>query len=283
MKLLTLVLFLLPLASAQFPGLGHIKDKIDGVSSRTAPVTDRAQRAAGAFGTWTAEEEQQIGEAAAEKMVAIFGLVDDPALQRYVSLVGRSVAQFAPRELPYRFGVLDTDIVGVFALPGGYIFITRTALGGMTNEAQLAGTLGHEVEHAAARHLETELRSRKTSQWATEEASSRYNAGPDFLRERAAALLNDLFNTALSRAKEDDADEQGTRMAAAAGYAGNGLLEFLRILADANANPVNHRQFGQILSTHPSFEDRLAHESALASTRMPGKTLEARFRTALGR
>ncbi len=280
---LPLVFLLIPIARAQFPGLGRIKDKLDGANSRTKPVTDRAQRAADTFTAWTPEEEQQIGQAAAEKMVAIFGLLDDPALQKYVNLVGLSAAQFATRDLPYRFGILDTDIVGAFALPGGYIFITRAALAGMTNEAQLAGTLGHEVEHAAARHLETEIRSRKTSVWATQEAASRVTAGPGLLRQRADALVNDLFNTSLSRAKEDDADEQGTRMAAAAGYAGNGLLEFLKILSAASVDPANQRLFGQMLSTHPSFEERLAHLSAFASTRASGKTLEARFRTALGR
>jgi predicted Zn-dependent protease len=283
MKFFALVLLFLPAVSAQFPGLGRIKDKIDGANSKTKPATDRAQRAADTFTAWTPEEEQQIGEAAAEKMVAIFGLLDDPALEKYVNLVGLSVAQFASRELPYRFGILDTDIVGAFALPGGYIFITRSALAGMTNEAQLAGTLGHEVEHAAGRHLETEIRSRKTSVWATQEASSRFSTGPALLRQRADALVNDLFNTSLSRSKEDDADEQGTHMAAAAGYAGNGLLQFLRILAAANADPANQRLFGQILSTHPSFEERLAHLSSLPSARTSGKTLEARFRNALGR
>lgn len=289
MKILALAGLFFSVAAAQIPqipqipGTGDIKSKIDSATSKAKPITDRAQRAADALAAWTPEEEQQIGQAAAEKMVAIFGLLDDPALQKYVSLVGQTVAQFAARPLPYRFGILDTDIVGAFALPGGYIFITRRALAGMTNEAQLAGALGHEIEHASARHLETEIRGRKTSAWASEESARYTNRVSNLTQVRADALIKDLFNTALSRAKEDDADERGTLMAAWAGYSGKGLLEFLTTMARANAEPANRRLFGQILSTHPSFDDRIAHLAAVSYTRASGQTLEARFNRALGR
>ncbi len=288
MRLLAMLLILLPAAWAQIPGFGGIKNKIDGANSRAKPVTDRATKAADMMSEWSPEDEQQIGLASAEKMVAIFGLLDDPALQKYVNLVGQSVAQFASRPLPYRFGVLDTDIVGAFALPGGYIFITKRALAGMKNEAQLAGALGHEVEHAAARHLETEIRGKKTSAWAVQEGSPYMdratNRVPGNINQlRADALIKDLFNTALSRAKEEDADEKGTLMAAWAGYDGAGLMEFLRTLSAANTDPGNKRYFGQLLSTHPSFDDRITRLAGLSYSRARGKTLEDRFNRALGR
>src|SRR6266481_725015 len=104
---------------------------------------------------------------------AQFGVVDSPKLVRYVNLVGQAVAQYAPRQVPYRFGILDSDIVGAFALPGGFIFITKTAIEGMNNEAQLAGPLGHEIVHVSERHLESAIRSRKNSAWVTEEAKAK--------------------------------------------------------------------------------------------------------------
>jgi len=282
MKALIVGLLAVSAASAQF-GLDKIKDKINSTNQKTKPVTDRAEKAAETFTPWTPEEEQAIGEASAEKMVAIFGLTDAPGVQRYVNLVGSSVARYASRELPWRFGVLDTEIVGAFALPGGYIFITRGSLVSMTNESQLAGALGHEIEHAAARHLESEIRSRKTSAWASDEAIAKSKQGQQLARLHADAVLRDLFNTSLSRSKEDDADEQGARMAAECGYSGSGLLEFIKILSVENANPDNQRLFGQLLSTHPSFDQRIEHLSAQPSNRSKGKTLEARFARALGR
>ena len=281
MKSLVIFLLFLPAVFAQLPGFGALKDKLDDSKRKTAPVTDRAQRAVDTFTPWTPDEEQEVGRAAAEKLVAVFGMVQDAALEKYVNLTGGAVAQFASRELPWRFGILNTNIVGAFALPGGYVFITRGSLSGMTNEAQLAGALGHEIEHASARHLEEEIRSRKTSAWATEEAMARTRKGPAELKSRAIALVKDLLSTALSRSKENDADDQGSRMAAKAGYAQNGLLEFLRVAAAANASPENRRLFGQILATHPPFEERIARLGKPGSTR--GKTLEARFRSTMGR
>ena len=288
MRLLAVFLMVGSAAFAQFGGLGRIKDKMDGANSKAKPVTDRATKAADAMAEWTPEEEQQIGEASAEKMVAMFGMLDDPALQKYVNLVGQSVAQFATRPLPYRFGILNTDIVGAFSLPGGYVFITKRALAGMKNEAQLAGALGHEIEHASARHLETEIRGKKTSAWAVQEGSPYMDRASNRVpgnvyKFKADALIKDLFNTALSRAKEDDADEKGTLMAAWAGYDGNGLLEFLRTLSAANNNPANQRYFGQLLSTHPSFDDRIAKLSSLSYTKSRGQLLTERFDQAMGR
>jgi predicted Zn-dependent protease len=285
MKILAMVLLVMPAAWAQLGGLGGLKDKIDG---RAKPVTDRATKAADTFAEWTPEEEEQIGQASAEKMVAMFGLLDDPELQKYVNLVGQSVAQFATRPLPYRFGVLNTDMIGAFALPGGYVFITKRALAGMKNEAELAGALGHEVEHASARHLESEIRGKKSSAWAVQEGSPYMDRASNRVpgnayKVKADALIKDLFNTALSRAKEEDADEKGTLMAAWAGYEGNGLMDFLRTLAAANANPSNQRYFGQLLSTHPSFDDRISRLSKLSYTKARGKVLTERFDRAMGR
>jgi predicted Zn-dependent protease len=267
-------------ANAQFGGLiNRAKDKMDSATSRAKPATDRAQRAAENYKLWTPQEEQDIGEATAAKMIAMFGAVESPKLVRYVNLVGQSVAQFAPRQVPYRFGVLNSEIVGAFALPGGFIFITNTAINGMTNEAQLAGALGHEIVHVSERHLESAIRGKKNSAWASEEAKSKFASNsPEFLRSRADAFLKDMFNMRLSRDKEDGADERGTLMAAEAGYSASGLVDFLRTLAVAQSKPENQRAFGQLLSTHPPFDERIAHLTPVVERSSPnGKTLEARF------
>ena len=274
-------------ANAQF-GLGGLKGKLDGVTGKAKPATDRADRAAQNYKEWTPQEEQQIGEATAAKMIAMFGVIEAPKLVHYVNLVGQAVAQYAPRQVPYRFGILDSDIVGAFALPGGFIFITKTALEGMNNEAQLAGALGHEIVHVSERHLEAAIRGKKNSAWATEEAKSKANSAPnymgsrDYLTKQGSALVNELFNTRLSRDKEDGADERGTLMAAQAGYAAGGLMEFLKTLATTQADPKNQRAFGQLLSTHPPFKERIARlQPVVEKSAKDGKTLERRFRAAL--
>jgi predicted Zn-dependent protease len=269
-------------ADAQFGNVfNKAKEKLDEAQQKAKPATDRAQRAADTFQPWSAKDEQEIGEAGAAKMVAVFGLVEDAAITRYVNLVGQTVAQFASRSLPWRFGVLDADIVGAYALPGGYIFITRAALSGMTSEAQLAGALGHEITHGAERHLEREIRGKKTSAWAIEEGKSAGKTG-SLSSLKADAFVKDLFNTSLSRDKEDAADEQGTQMAAKAGYAPAGLLQFLTAMREASKNPENQKMFGQLLSTHPSFDSRIAHlQPFVDKAGSSGVTLEARFQAVI--
>jgi beta-barrel assembly-enhancing protease len=270
-------------AEAQFGGaLGRARQKIDRAKDKAKPVTERAERAADTFQPWSSLDEQQIGEATAAKLIAMFGLVEDEGIARYVNLTGQTVARFSPRALPYTFGVLNTDIVGLYALPGGYIFITRAALSGMTNEAQLAGALAHEIYHCAERHLESEVRSNKTSVWAIDEARINTAAGRELVALRADALLKDLFTTSLSRDKEAAADAHGMEIAAQAGYHPAGLLEFLQAMKIASAKPENKRRFGQFLSTHPSFDGRIADlELVVGRAEKRGKTLEERFRAAV--
>ncbi len=279
-----LALYAIP-ATAQF---GALKGKLDGVTGKAKPATDRADRAAQNYKEWTPEEEQVIGEATAAKMIAMFGVIEAPKLVRYVNMVGQSVAQYAPRQVPYRFGILDSEIVGAFALPGGFIFITKTAIEGMNNEAQLAGALGHEIVHVSERHLEAAIRGKKNSAWATEEAAAKANSAPNYLGSRdyatkqASAFIKEMMTMRLSRDKEDGADERGALLAAQAGYAPNGLLEFLRTLASTQADPKKQRAFGQLLSTHPPFNDRIARlQPVVEKSAKNGKTLEPRFRASL--
>src|SRR5437763_6748048 len=94
------------LLSAQFGNiLNRAKDKIDQGKQKAKPATDRAERAVENYTAWTPQEEQEIGEATAAKMIAMFGVITEPKIVKYVNLVGQSVAQYAPRQVPYRFGV----------------------------------------------------------------------------------------------------------------------------------------------------------------------------------
>ena len=207
-------------------------------------------------------------------MIKIFDLAEDPDLVRYVNLVGRAVAQFAPRRVPYRFAVLNTDMVAAFALPGGFVFITQGALARMENEAQLAGVLGHEIVHVAERHLEREIRSRAANQWVADEAKGMTG---DVLQQRADALVKELFDMKLSRDKEDHADREGVLLASRTGYAAGGLAEFLGILAAEASKEENSRAFGQLMSTHPPFADRIDRLEQLAEIKAGGETMRARF------
>jgi len=98
-------------------------------------------------------QEIQMGRQGSAEVIGAIGLVQDAALQSYVNRIGQRMAASSERpQLAWEFHVLDDASVNAFAMPGGYIFVTRGLLTHMTNEAQLASVVGHEIAHVTARH-----------------------------------------------------------------------------------------------------------------------------------
>ena len=97
--------------------------------------------------------DERVGREAAEDVTHSLGLVVDPALVAYVNQVGGRMARHAPRgRFQYHFGIIDQDAPNAFALPGGYIYVSRGLLIMTNSEDELANVIGHEIVHVAARH-----------------------------------------------------------------------------------------------------------------------------------
>jgi predicted Zn-dependent protease len=119
-----------------------------GAACATNPATGRSQLAL--IGE---SQEIQMGREADAEIAASMGLYPDEALQSYVATLGRRLSQDSERPgLPWTFRVLDDATVNAFALPGGYVYVTRGILAHLDSEAELAGVLGHEIGHVTARH-----------------------------------------------------------------------------------------------------------------------------------
>lgn len=241
---------------------------------------DKAKRAKDTFQSWSPEQEDAIGQASAAKMIHVFGLYDEnPEVVKYVNLVGNTVARNGARtDTQYHFGVLNTDILSAFALPGGYIFVTRGALVNMQNEAQLAGVLAHEVAHVDGRHLEKEVRNKKATKWAVEEGTAKIPA-PDQLKNLANDLISSALTSSYPRDKEDEADKKGLELATAAGYDPAGLRDFLKTLAGAADDPANNRRLGLWNNaTHPPFAERVSRLEKLMAGKASGQELADRYK-----
>ena len=101
----------------------------------------------------TEAHDERAGAEAAEQVAAEIGLLEDRALTSYVSQIGQRLARHAPRgRFSYKFQVVDQDAPNAFALPGGYIFVSRGLLVLSNSEDQLANVIGHEIVHVARRH-----------------------------------------------------------------------------------------------------------------------------------
>lgn len=126
----------------------------------TNPVTGERQLA-----LISETQEIQIGRQAAGEVEQSIGLVDDGPLQAYVQRLGAALAEDSERpDLPWTFRVVDDPTPNAFALPGGFIFVTRGLVNLLDSEAELAAVLGHEIAHVTARHAVTAISRQQLAQ-----------------------------------------------------------------------------------------------------------------------
>ncbi len=269
-KLLLMFLVLAAMAGSSYAQLGGLINK-----------AKKIKQGYDIYQVWSPAQESTIGEASAAKLINIFGLYQNPDMVRYVNLVGNAVARQAPRDVTYHFAILDSDAVTAMSMPGGYVFVTRGALINMSSEAQLAGVLGHEIAHVDGRHLEKEVRTQKSSQFAKTEAASHIPAGAELVN-LAGEIVTRALTLRYSRDKELEADRNGLQYSAKAGYDPAGLRDFLQVLAKASEVPDNKRALGLWGSTHPPLPERVsALDSIIATMPKGGQTLDDRFAKAV--
>ncbi|MGB5327512.1 MAG: M48 family metalloprotease, partial [Gammaproteobacteria bacterium] len=114
----------------------------------TNPVTGKSD-----FALVSESEEINQGRSYHNQIIAEYGIYDDPVLQQYVNGIGQELAARSHRaHLKFTFTVLDSPEINAFALPGGYVYITRGIMAYLDSKAELAGVLGHEIGHVTARH-----------------------------------------------------------------------------------------------------------------------------------
>ncbi len=225
------------------------------------------------------EEEIAIGQAVAIEAFSRFGgEYKDDGLTTYVNLVGRTVAEVSDRpELTYRFAILNSSEQNAFAAPGGYIFVTIGLLKTLTNEAELAGVLAHEVAHVTQKHMLTTLQRSSILANVSEFSLSAMNKDPQLFSNVIDAATDMLFEKGLDKELEFEADAYGIEYAYRAGYHPNGLRDYLATLQGQEGQAAS-----RFFSTHPSTSVRLGKAKELAA-RYTGATkfpyLTERFRS----
>jgi predicted Zn-dependent protease len=213
-------------------------------------------------------QEIQMGKESDKSILAQYGVYEDVTLEEYVEKVGQKLAAVSERpKLEWHFRLLDSPVVNAFALPGGYIYITRGIVAAMNSEAQLAGVIGHEIGHVTARHTARQI---TRSQLAGVGLLAGMILSPDIARygdvlQQGVGLMFLKFG----RNDENQADELGIRYAIKAGYDPREIPSTYDMLAR-----LSQRSGGgglpTWLSTHPDPGDRknrtntLAHEAVMA-------------------
>jgi len=207
-------------------------------------------------------EEIDLGKSADPDIRWQFGGVyKDAQLLDYVNSVGQLVSAVSHRSsIPYHFTVVDSSVVNAFALPGGYVYITRGLLARLENEAQLASVLGHEIGHVTARHSMKRLQSNLAfniglvlgDQIASGSRTYRQNRG---MIKTVSSVAFAAISLGYGRDNELEADKLGTTYAYRAGYDLSGMVQLLELLKSLNERePSSIEEF---FMSHPRTSDRI--------------------------
>ncbi len=231
-----------------FPGIALVF--LTTASCAVNPVTGQRELSLVSEG-----QEIQIGREADASVTASLGLLEDEAWQTYVQSLGERMARASERpNLPWTFHVVDDPVVNAFALPGGFIYVTRGILTHFSSEAELVGVLGHEIGHVTARHGVSQMSRSQLAQLGLGVGSI---LAPDLapLAQAAQAGLGLLF-LRYGRDDERQADDLGLRYMTRDGYDPREMAATFEMLADASGAAEEGGRVPAFLSTHPDPLER---------------------------
>lgn len=208
-------------------------------------------------------QEIEMGRAGAVDVAQAIGLHPDAALQTYVDRVGQAIAARGERPaLAWSFRVVDDASLNAFALPGGYIFITRGLLTHLSNESELAGVLGHEAGHVTARHAVQQLSRQQVASLGLGIGAA---VSPTIARYAPLASAGvGLMFLKYGRDDETEADRLGFRYALGSGYDVREMRNVFTML-DGAAKQAGVGRLPTWQSTHPDPGDRVRAIDRLVS------------------
>lgn len=204
-------------------------------------------------GSMSEQQEVAIGRDITASTLGAYPLIRDDKLQRKLNTVGLWVALQSTRpNLPWRFAAVESSAVNAFAAPGGTVMITRGMLDMVSNEAELACVIGHEIGHITRKHhltvLQNSLRTRGVADLALSASGKNTELNKMLLNEG-----KEIFTKGLDRSAESEADADGVLLAAKAGYDPGACLVFMQRLASMKSDS---NALASLYKTHPSAADR---------------------------
>ena len=214
------------------------------------------------------EQEIQLGRENDELVVAEYGLYDDPELTEWIEQTGQTMAAASERpQLPWTFRVVDDTVVNAFALPGGYIYMTRGILAYMNSEAEAAGVLGHEIGHVTARHGAQRYTGSSLAQIGLAAGSV---LSPE-VRALGGILQTGVGLLFLKFGRDDElqSDQLGVGYAVGAEYDPRSLAAFFRTISAMSE--AGGGGLPTWLSTHPAPENRVERVLAAAEPLVAGR------------
>ncbi|HEX5363622.1 MAG TPA: M48 family metalloprotease [Gallionella sp.] len=244
------------------------------------PVTGQTD-----FVMMTEKQEMAVGRQSDEQIKKQYKVYESKPLQDYVNSVGQRIAKQSHRpNLQYHFTVLDSTEVNAFALPGGYVYITRGIMAYLNSEAELAAVLGHEIGHVTARHG---VRQQSAAQAANIGLTIASIFVPELGSNVGQQLGNVVGGALLSgygRDHELEADHLGAQYLARSDYDPQAIIAILRTLKNqelkdaelAKQEGREPRRYSGLFATHPDNDTRLHQVVGEADKLAPAVPFEGR-------
>ena len=207
-------------------------------------------------------EELAIGREQDAQIRQEMGVYGDRGLEQYVSEIGQELARNSHRpNLPWSFTIVDNAAINAFALPGGYVYVTRGILAYLDDESELAGVLGHEIGHVVKRHSIKQMQQAQGANVGVTLACVLTRICESQAGQAAIQVGGTALFAKFSRADETEADEEGIQNVVRAGISPNGIPEMFQILL--NERQSNPSAVEGWFATHPMEEDRIANTRAI--------------------
>ena len=204
------------------------------------------------------QQEIEMGAQYSEQINAQLPIVGDAELNRYVNVLGDSIARLTERtDIPdWKFYIVDSKEVNAFAVPGGYVYVNRGLIERTQRMNHLAGVLGHEIGHVVKRHSIKQMQQAQGANLGVTLACVLTSVCNSQAGQAAIQVGGTALFAKFSRGDENEADVEGIKNVIRAGISPNGVPEMFQILINERAS--NPGGVDSWFATHPLEEDRIA-------------------------
>lgn len=211
-------------------------------------------------GAVSTQQEVQLGAQEAQQVDAQLPMLNDAQIDQYVNTLGNEIASRTARsDLQWHFAVVNTSDVNAFALPGGYIYVNRGVLERAANASELAGVLGHEIEHVVRRHSVKQMAQMQNANIGVALGCVLARVCDSPAAQAAINVAGGAYFAKNSRADEVQADEGGFQNVLRAGLNPTGMLTFFqKLLQEEQSKGGGSGGVSAWFTDHPGTQDRIA-------------------------
>jgi beta-barrel assembly-enhancing protease len=204
---------------------------------------------------YSIDKEIALGRQLAQEVERQTKILDDPIITEYVNRLGQNLVRHSDAKVPFTFKVIDDPAVNAFALPGGFVFVNTGLIKIAAEESELAGAMGHEIAHVAARHMTRQATKSQLANLLTLPLGAVVGGWTGYAVKQGLGVGIPTLFLSFSRDAEVEADFLGVQYLYAAGYDPNGAISMFEKMESLRRKEPG--KIARVFSTHPMDSERI--------------------------